>query len=49
MYLAAHDMHDLPDQISGFLHFYEARRKRIAIRLRGLLGVTSSRVEVGRE
>ena len=38
-YLTSHDMHDLPDSITEFLTFYEARRQRIAARLRGLLGV----------
>ncbi len=41
MYLASHDMHDLPDEITEFMDFYEARRERIAKRLRDLLGVTS--------
>lgn len=41
MYLAAHDMHDLPEQITEFLSFYEARRTRMAERLRDLLGVIS--------
>ena len=49
MYLAAHDMHDLPDNITEFLNFYEARRERIAIRLRELLGITGTSVEVGRQ
>ena len=40
MYLATHDMHDLPNNMIEFLSFYEARRERIAIRLRSLLGVT---------
>lgn len=48
MYLAAHDMHDLPDDIMEFLRFYEARRRRIAARLRDLLGVTT-RTEAVRE
>ena len=38
-YLASHDMHDLPDSITEFLTFYEARRQRISDRLRNLLGV----------
>ena len=40
MYLAGHDMHDLPSDMTEFLSFYEARRERIAMRLRNLLGVT---------
>src|SRR5207247_83644 len=39
MYLAAHDMPDLPETISQFLNFYEARRDRICDRLRTLLGI----------
>jgi hypothetical protein len=39
MYLSSHDMHDLPDDIIGFLSFYGARRDRMAARLRELLGV----------
>ena len=46
MYLASHDMHDLPDSITEFLTFYEARRQRIAARLRGLLGVRQVESEV---
>lgn len=38
-YLDLHDMHDLPEKITEFSDFYEARRKRIAERLCGLLGV----------
>ena len=40
MYLASNDMHDLPDDITEFLSFYEKRRDRIAARLRKLLEVT---------
>lgn len=39
MYLAAHDMHDLPEQVGDFLDFYNRRRDRMAARLRELLGV----------
>jgi hypothetical protein len=42
MYLAAHDMHDLPDQIDGFLGFYDRRRERMATRLRELLGANKA-------
>lgn len=38
MYLAAHDMHDLPDDLRGFLDFYEARKQRMEARLRSVLG-----------
>ncbi len=40
-YLASHDMYDLPEHITEFLDFYQARRERIAERLRSLLGVTA--------
>lgn len=36
-YLAAHDMHDLPGDLTAFLSFYEARRTRMAARLDHLL------------
>jgi len=39
MYLSSHDMHDLPRDIKSFLAFYRARRHRMAVRLRELLGV----------
>lgn len=39
MYVTCHDMHDLPEEIAGFLDFYEARRGRIATRVRELIGV----------
>lgn len=39
MYLSSHDMHDLPGDMTGFLSFYEARRDRMAARLRELLDV----------
>ena len=39
MYLSSHDMHDLPGDMIGFLSFYEARRDRMAARLRELLDV----------
>ena len=41
IYLATNDMHDLPDNMTEFLTFYEKRRDRIAARLRELLGVVS--------
>jgi hypothetical protein len=40
MYLTAHDMHDLPEQVRDFLDFYNSRRDRMAARLRKLLGVS---------
>lgn len=36
-YIAENDLQDLPDDLSGFLEFYEARRERIQTRLRSLL------------
>ncbi len=40
-YLASHDMHDLPESLDSFIEFYEARRERMAARLRQELGVTT--------
>ncbi len=42
LYLASNDMHELPDSITSFLDFYEARRQRIIGRLQKLLGVKST-------
>jgi hypothetical protein len=36
-YIAENDLQDLPDELDGFLEFYEARRQRIQKRLRSLL------------
>lgn len=36
-WLAAHDMHDLPDNLNSFVSFYEERRQRLLFRLRDLL------------
>jgi len=41
MYLASHDMHDLPDSLEGFQTFYRARADRMAARLRQLLRVAA--------
>ena len=46
-YLASHDLHDLPDSITDFLTFYEARRQRIAASLLNLLGVRQVESQVG--
>ena len=43
MYLAGHDMHDLPEAFEGFSIFYRARADRIAARLRQLLHVAELR------
>lgn len=36
-YLAAHDLHDLPDDMAGFLDMYLARRERMKARLASIL------------
>jgi uncharacterized protein DUF262 len=41
-YLAAHDLHDLPTDLSDFLDLYHARRERMKARLADLLGAVSS-------
>jgi hypothetical protein len=38
LYMAAHDMHDVPADLNGFPSFYDARRARLLARLRELLG-----------
>ena len=48
MYLSSYDMHDLPDDLTGFLNFYEARRDRMAARLRELLDVGEAGTTRGR-
>jgi len=48
MYLSSYDMHDLPDDLTGFLSFYEARRDRMAARLRELLDVGEAGTTRGR-
>jgi hypothetical protein len=45
MWLAAHDLHDLPEAIEGFADFYDARRDRLLARLRSILGQGRSIVE----
>ena len=40
MYLAGHDMHDLPETLPEFGSFYRARAAKMADRLRQLLAVT---------
>lgn len=41
-WLAAHDLTALPEELAGFLDFYEARRAAILGRLRQLLGETGA-------
>ena len=41
-YFATHDMHDLPDDMDGFLAFYAARRQRMHARLSQLLSASSA-------
>jgi hypothetical protein len=38
-YVADNDLQDLPEDVTGFLDFYEQRRKRLEQRLRAALGV----------
>lgn len=38
-YWARHDLGDVPDDITQFMAFYDARRQRIAERVRSILGV----------
>lgn len=39
-YRYRHDLGDIPEDVTGFREFYEARRARLAERLRSLLGVS---------
>jgi hypothetical protein len=41
LYLAGHDLHGLPEDITAFVEFYETRRQRIVDRLRERLGVAA--------
>jgi hypothetical protein len=43
LYLAGHDMHDLPELMDGFSVFYQARADRMGSRLRQLLRVPDPR------
>lgn len=40
-HVSLHNLGDLPEDITGFNDFYEARRERMLARLRGILGVRS--------
>lgn len=44
-----HDLGDIPEDITGFNDFYEARRERMLARLRGILGVRSGVVTESEE
>lgn len=44
-YLALHDMQDLPNDLGGFLKFYDHRRGLMAARLGELLGVSTPNPE----
>lgn len=48
-YLAMHDMHDLPTVMTGFLDFYEARKRRLEHRLTELLGDPTLVIEPAHE
>lgn len=41
-YLTKHDLGEVPQDLDGFLAFFEARKARIAAKLRKLLGVSAS-------
>lgn len=41
MWLSSHDLHDLPESITDFIPFYDARRQRLLERLEVLLGSNS--------
>lgn len=48
-HVSLHNLGDLPEDITGFNDFYEARRERMLARLRGILGVRSGVVTESEE